>query len=201
MRILFTLVLLAGSFVFVSGAEIKGKIYFEHDTATVTFKVPLSLFGRQPVLHNLRSKIVYFNAKGQRKVLRAKDAREIKFTYENETIRMVSKPHPNSLNKKRPRYYFLKLEEGGSPLNLYIFYDETTSDDGMNSVHTDYVERYFIEKNEKELIPVGGLSFRKKILEIVGDCPEVARKIESREWRKRDLKEIVSFYNRSCKSG
>ena len=93
------------------------------------------------------------------------------------------------------RYYFLKLVDNGAPLKLFIFYDETTSDDGMN---TDFVERYFVQKDNRELILIGGLNFRKTMLEIVGDCPDVAQKIESKEWRKRDLVQIIRFYNNEC---
>ena len=173
----------------------KGKILLAHDTLDVTLKVPLSLFSRQPVLYNLRSKIVYFDKKGQRKVLKAKEAKEVIFKFEDETIHLVSKPHPFSINKRKPRYYFLKLVDNGAPLKLFIFYDETTSDDGMN---TDFVERYFVQKDNRELILIGGLNFRKTMLEIVGDCPDVAQKIESKEWRKRDLVQIIRFYNNEC---
>lgn len=198
MKKLITLALFILSQSLATGAEIKGKIYLEHDTLNVTFRIPLSLFGKKPVLHNLRSKVTYLNNKGQRKVLKAKDAKEIIFKYENETFRMVSKPHPYSLNRKKPRYYFLKLEEEGTPLKLFIFYDETTSDDGMNSVHTDYTEEYFVQKNNGELIQAGGLNFRKTMLGIVGDCPEVAEKVETREWKQRDIKKIISTYNARC---
>lgn len=197
MKTIFTFILFSGILVVSQGAEIKGKIYLDHDTLNVTLKVPLGLFNREPVLHNLRSKIIYLNKKGERKVLKAKDAKEVVFQYERETIRLVSRPHPSSINKRKPRYYFLKLEEDGMPLKLFIFYDETTSDDNMN---TDYVEQYYIQKNEQPMILVSGINFRKIMLEIVSDCPEVAEKIDKREWKKRDINKIVQFYNQHAQT-
>ena len=79
MHHLFTLIFIFSFTGLIGGAELKGKILLAHDTLDVTLKVPLSLFSRQPVLYNLRSKIVYFDKKGQRKVLKAKEAKEVIF--------------------------------------------------------------------------------------------------------------------------
>jgi len=195
MKTALTMFLVSGFWGLLNGAVLNGTILLDHDTLNVTIKVPLGLFNRQPVLHNLRSKIIYFNRKGERKVLKAKDAQEVIFQFENETIHLVSKPNPFSINKRKPRYYFLKLVENGSPLKLFIFYDESTSNEGMT---TEYTERYFIQKHHGALVLIGGINFRKIMLEIVGDCPQVAQKIKSRAWRKRDLELIVKYYNNHC---
>ena len=41
-------------------------------------------------------------------------------------------------------------------------------------------------------------SFRKRASEYFADCPELADKIRKRELRKREIKEIIEFYNNHC---
>ena len=179
----------------VQAREFTGLIIRDNDTTNVSFKVSLGLFSRQPELYKLRKKIVYFGDQGERKVLKAIDAQEVHIHFGMDTIVMKSIPNPYSHNRRKSKYYFLKLEEDGAKLKFYIFYDEETSCDGMG---TDYSERYLLQKMDSKLISISSFSFRKTMLKVIDDCPPLQHKIATREYRRKDLKKIVRYYNEQC---
>ena len=43
-----------------------------------------------------------------------------------------------------------------------------------------------------------GKSFEKKAIEYFSDCPELVQKIKAKVFRKRDIEEIVKYYNSNC---
>ena len=69
----------------------EGKILYENDTIDVIFEIPLRLFSQEPNYKKIQYKITYFDSRGGKKVLKSGDAREIRFSYENDQIRMLSR--------------------------------------------------------------------------------------------------------------
>ena len=64
---------------------------------------------------------------------------------------------------------------------------------------------YYASKNNSDFVTRLGKrgsllskNFRKSIIKYFNDCPELVAKIKSKEFRKRDIVEIVEFYNTNC---
>ncbi len=55
---------------------------------------------------------------------------------------------------------------------------------------------YFIQVNNK-LIRIGA-RIKKKHLKVFNDCTRLIRKIENREFKKREVYKIIEFYNKNC---
>jgi hypothetical protein len=70
---------------------------------------------------------------------------------------------------------------------------------GFYSLSNSYVRK----ANSSEAIYLGSSSwlsknFRKAAMDFFSDCAKLSKKIESREFKKRDLKEIIEYYNGEC---
>lgn len=75
---------------------------------------------------------------------------------------------------------------------------------GMTMGHSYTLKSYYIcKEGEKEVNYLGSTnwlskSFKKAASEYFNDCPVLAKKIIEREYKKRDIREIVDFYNTEC---
>lgn len=72
---------------------------------------------------------------------------------------------------------------------------------GGGSYNTTY--SYLRKTNEKEAVYLGSSywmtkNFKKGASNFFSDCPELVKKILNRDFRKKDLKEIILFYNTKC---
>ncbi len=80
----------------------------------------------------------------------------------------------------------------------------------MEVVHGGYLSLYNFRSDKsilfdsRYLIKMGGngmevptITFKKKMMEFLEDCPEIVEKLDNKEFSRRDLIEIVSEYN-SC---
>ncbi len=187
--------------------KIEGQIFYNNDTISVTMKIPVKLFTQEPNYEKLQYKVKYFDSLGVKKVLRPDDAQEIRFTYEFEKVRMLSRKNTLSLGNifSMSSNIFLRIEIDGD-LKLFNYY-YTQSSPGMYNASTGMmtggysysVERYILQKSDGELKRPKGLTFRKDMIKYFNDCPELSKKIENKEFRKSDLESIVRFYNVSCR--
>lgn len=183
--------------------RIKGEIFYENDTISVTLKIPMKLFTNEPNYETLQNKVKYFDSSGIKKILKPDQAKEVRFVYEAENIRMISSINSLKLGNvfSNNSNIFLKLEIDG-PIKLFNYYYSQTSPgmydgpNGMVSVgFTFNVEKYVLQKGNGELKRYKGLTFRKDMMEHFKDCPELLKKIENKEFRKNDIESIVEYYN------
>ncbi len=187
--------------------KIKGKILFQNDTIDVIFIIPFKFFDQEPNYVTLQNKVQYLDSKGENVILRPNQAKEIRFKYGDEEIRMLSRFNSLDLGDLLPRndYIFLKLELDGN-LKLFSYYYPQYST-GMYSAATNSMsmgysfneEKYILQKGNGELKKPVRLKFKKDIIEYIADCPALVQKIESKEFRNYDLEFIVQFYNSNCK--
>ncbi len=189
----------------VEAKRIKGQIFFDHDTIEVTMNIPVKFFSQVPNYEKLQYKVKYFDDQGVKKVLRPDDAKEIRFTYGNKEVRMLSRY--NSLGGNifsLSSNIFLRIESDGY-LKLFNFYF-TRSSPGMYNASTGMttggyaysVEKFVLQKGSGQLKRPSGLTFRKDMMQYFNDCPALVQKIENREFRKGDIQAIVRFYNQNC---
>ncbi len=103
----------------------------------------------------------------------------------------------------------MKALEVMGDLNLYSFAQTYTNSSGLPGTATMTISTstkisYFVKrKNENRvtfLARNGGLntSFKATALEYFADCPDLVDKIETGFFTKRDVFEIVNFYNARC---
>lgn len=57
-----------------------------------------------------------------------------------------------------------------------------------------------LQKRNKHLFPLEGSGFKKAMLEYFADCGSIIEKIEERAFKRKDLVEIVDYYNQFCDS-
>ncbi len=83
-----------------------------------------------------------------------------------------------------------------------VGYDKTQNIFGFNSTRTtDFLLQMPGDKEPKFLPLTNPLSsnFKKTTSEIFNDCPDLLAKIQSEEFKKKDMVEVVIFYNEHCK--
>ena len=184
----------------------EGKILYENDTIDVIFEIPLRLFSQEPNYKKIQYKITYFDSRGGKKVLKPGDAREIRFSHENDQIRMLSRNNTLGIEDiySFKSDIFLKLELDGE-LRLFMYYTTNTvpgvyngSSGTISGGYTENIEKYVFQKGNGELKRPKSISFKNDMVEYFSDCPKLSQKIDNQEFGKKDIKAIVSFYNSNC---
>lgn len=125
-------------------------------------------------------------------------------------------------NVKKPQYPLLKILEKGS-LSLYSIeqtgtitspglsgYDVNMNGKNVHVASTKGMSTYFSSKsyyiskgNSTEVFSINntnilGGKFIKSASKYFKDCPELVKKIESKEFRRNDIIGIVQYYNQNC---
>nr|NQU89140.1 hypothetical protein [Bacteroidota bacterium] len=193
----------------VDAKKVNGQIIYENDTIDVIIKLPVSLFSQKINYEKLQKKVQYYDSNGKKIKLLPDEAREIRFTYDGEDIRMLSRL--NTLKNRNVfssgTHIFLRLKNDGKLKLFEYHYTESngpainTESSGNTTVTggTTYsIEKYILQKGNGELKKPRGIIFRKDMMEYFSDCPELSQKIEQRELKKRDLESIVRLYNSNC---
>ncbi|WP_028981455.1 hypothetical protein [Sporocytophaga myxococcoides] len=185
--------------------KVKGKIILENDTIDVTFDIPVDYFSLEINYESLQQRIKYIDSTGNKKVLHPEDAKEIRFKYEFENIRMLSRENSLLLGNpfSRGSHIFLKLEIDGR-LKLFKYYHTQHIGGGYNS-GTGTVssgsayssEGFILQKENTELKKIK--RFKKDMPEYFSDCTKLVEKIENKEFSESDMDLIVKFYNSKCK--
>lgn len=117
---------------------------------------------------------------------------------------------------KEKKYEYIKLKENKKPILLEIitdgflrlYYQDNTSYTGnfggsgmggFNSKSTYYVKKQTEDVAEKcAAFGYIGNSFKKFINDYFKDCQKLISKVENKEFKKKNLEEIVEFYNSNC---
>jgi len=175
--------------------DIKGKIIYRNDTVDVIFNIPtISITGKIKYT-KLQNKVKYYDLAGKKVKLFPEDVVEIRFSYLNEDIRMLSvrDTHDFSDNFSKSKNIFLKLIIDGE-LKLFEYHFSDSSGE-MTYVTTSYI----LKRNKGELWWPEQWAFRKDMVNYFSDCPELTRKIQEKEFEISDFVEIVKFYYANCK--
>jgi len=186
--------------------KLAGKLLLKHDTMDVTFNIPVNFVTQKINYEKLQYRIKYVDSTGKKVVIRPEQAEEIRFNYEEEEVRMLSRYCSPGLNHEfsRKRKVFLKLEIDGI-LKMFKYYFTENSPavyNGSENITTGGYSipatRYVLQKSGEEIFIPGELTFRKNMVEYFQDCPALSLKIENKEYRKKDLEIIISYYNANC---
>lgn len=207
MKKLLLLVLISVSSTFSAIAKkVEGKIIRENDTLYVILNIPVKFFDVDPNYESLQYRVKYFDKTGKKITVWPNEAKEIQFKYNFENVRLLSRV--NTLGGKNiflsRNRIFLKLEKEGK-LNLFRYYYTQSSpgmynaSSGMMMPGSSYgVEQYILQKGDQDLKQPKTLTFKKDMAQYFSDCPTLVKQIESRDFRKGDMEQIVDFYNDKC---
>lgn len=180
----------------VNAKKIDGIIVFKNDSiAHVTFNIPFyPLFGLW--FEGIQKKIKYYNSTNKLIILKPDQAKEIRFPYKDEEIRMVS-----CLD-----CLFLNLIIDGR-LRLLYMYDRGNAGNAGDAREGNN-SQIILQKGGGELFyPYPDREgFKKEMKEYLSDCPEVVKKIDNEYYINGDyersfewhLADIVNEYN-NCK--
>jgi hypothetical protein len=179
----------------VDARQIEGTIIFEHDTIDVVFNIPGRFRDGEPMFEYLQYRVKYFDPTGKKVRLRPDQAKEIRFRYGDEDVRMLSLYNSIGPRNTYPRKnVFLRLKVDGHLRLFYYYYNH-------NDASTDFsynMEEPLLQMADGELKRPKVLGFRNDMVNYLCDCPSLTEKIEDKHFRKRDLESLVIWYNAHC---
>jgi hypothetical protein len=194
------LICVAASVATFAAERIPGKIIYADKTLDVTLLIPTGLFGSGPNTEALQRRVRYLDARGKKKWLRPEDAREYRFDFQGQTFRMVSRQYTGSFFSTSDKIFLLQLIDG--PLKMFEHRQTAQTGAGPNMPsQTTQTISYLLQRNEEPLMEPRTLGFKKQMAEYFADCPALVSLIQDKEFKRRDLDEIVLFYNQRCGGG
>jgi len=186
--------------------KIEGKIYFINDTLDVILKIPINVFSKEIYYEKLQYNIKYYDSAKNKVVIKPDQVEEIRFIYQDEEVRMLSRYSTLRLESVFSKNYkiFLKLQIDGK-LKLFKYYHTesspviyNSSSEVMNEGFSNQVDKAILQKGDEELVRIKALTFRRDMMEYFSDCQEISQKIGNKGYRKKDIETIVNFYNSYC---
>lgn len=188
----------------LSAAKCPGFIVRNADTMAVTFKVPLDLFGH-PSFSRIQYKIKYIDSTGTHTLFPG-NAGAIQFTNNGITYRMLSKP--NVFHKPTPaflhaghkksdtKYLFLRLIiEGRMSMYSYYYFNGRG---GSKSNNMGTQEKNYIARKNEDFHSFDFMGFKDTMIEYLGDCPALQKRVENKTYGYSNLEDIVQYYNEHC---
>jgi hypothetical protein len=178
----------------------QGQIITAEDTIDVVFAIPVKLPDSLPDYEKLQRRFIYNDAAGKQVRVTPRHAKEIRFAYNSETIRMISTNKLVLDSASMSGYTFLKLDIDGT-LKLYTYYYTSRSvemDVGAIKIppYSSNGQKKIFSKREGEfIIPRFFIIDMKHYL---SDCPELVSKIQNKDFERGDEDSIVNFYNDTC---
>jgi hypothetical protein len=175
--------------------QVPGQIvYRDSTTADVTFFVLKVRNGFS--VENLESKVRYLDKNGAKKKLRPRDAEEIRFKWDNQEIRMVSRrPGHEALKRK-----FLHLMvDGKARFYEYIKTYRFIGRSQMYYARISTVIYWFVEREGKKMYSPRPFHFRQKMSKYFSDCPQLSERIKAGAYKAIETETIVKYYNANCK--
>lgn len=178
---------------------VDGEIILKNNSIIkVSFAVSISPFSQEVIYSDMQKKISY-DYNGQELWLKPRDAKEFRFKFNNEYVRMVSCKY--DIKPEKDENVFLKLNMDGR-LRLYTYYSISyTNNIGTNINGGAATSEYsLIQLNNGVLIKPPLLKFRKFMMEYLKDCPLLVEKLDIRYYSNLDLDLIIRDYNNNeCK--
>lgn len=178
--------------------KLSGEIIFPDDTLEATIEVPIIWSTGEPDFYALQQRVTYFvGGERKRQKVKPEEAQEIRFEYEGMVFQMRSVQNPADVLFKSKD--FLKLEIEGA-VSLFAYYQQEGATGGRDDEFDNDGRRitYIVKKGKEEAMTVSPLSFRWDMTDFFSECLTLVDKIEHRDLRRRDIKEIVSYYNEVC---
>lgn len=205
-RISLIIAILCFFLINAEAKKIQGIIITTLDTMEVTLRVSTNFFTGSINYPAIQNKVRYIDKNGKKKRIRADEAKEVRFTYKGEDIRLLAREVPIALagifSNNR---VFLRLKMDG-PLRLFTYYSKSNNPDLYNGSTGTWSgggssvrEITLLQKGDGMVKNPNFFKFRKDMMEYLNDCPDLVGKLEKKDFKRRDVFEMVGYYNSKCK--
>lgn len=170
--------------------DVPGEIVYADRTEHVTFQVLAVLNGFS--VEHLEKSARYVDANGHHKIVRPKDAEEIRFKWDEQDVRMISRrPRHESSRKK----FMHLLTDGSVRFYEYIETYRFIGRRAMMYASINTVIYWYLERKDATMIMATPFRFRKKMSKYFKDCPKLAERIKAGAYKALDAQQIVDYYN------
>jgi hypothetical protein len=190
--------LVAGLFLSfnLNAKKINGIIFYKNDTVNVTFNIQSDLFSKSVNFAALQFNVYYLDSLGKESRLCADKAKEIRFEFNGELIQMISLKF-YTFGLYPDTNIFVKLDIDGK-LRLFTYFPSTGySGGGFGNTQTQ-IGFHLIQKGDNKPYAPIMRNFRKRMSAYLSDCPSLVEKIQTQEFRCKDIRTIVLYYNSNC---
>jgi hypothetical protein len=173
--------------------EVPGVIIYGDSVSDVRFIIVTVRGGYS--FEDLQDKVRYLDKNGKKKKLRPDQADEIRFRWDDQDIRMLSRTPIHHSRKKKFMHIYL---DGRVRIYEYIKTYRFTGRQGMSYARINTaIYGYFERPGEKMIVPKA-IGFRKQMKNYFKDCEELVNRIKGKVYSRRDMEDIAKFYNSRC---
>ncbi|MBQ4822593.1 hypothetical protein [Aquimarina sp. MMG016] len=175
--------------------------YGQKTNATLIFKNGIKLRGLGTVIND--GDVKFRESKKHKRVYYSFDKLDSVMVYDTDVVyTYVRKKVKDKLERK-----VLRVVAKGKKVTLYKVVIEGYTDTGMGPSfgHHHSISGYYASKEgEKEVTHLGSsglfsINFKKAASKYFEDCPVLVEKIKNKKYKKRNILEIVEYYNKECK--
>ena len=196
----FLIILLLVSFS-TYASQVKGIIIRKTDTLHVIFVIPLTGIDYSSIQYGIK----YIDSSENKVKLKPSDAKEIRFEYEGDTIRMLSRFDNISYNSDGSEKIFLKLEIDGA-IKLFSYFvsnsymSSPSRPGGTMIMYGNTSHKYVLQKGYADLVQYSKMNFKDDLPIFLKKCPDLVKMIQNKVYVKSDIERIVTYYNFNCGS-
>lgn len=206
MRNLFV-VLFIFSFQFILAADSKGLLILGNDTTEIIIRIKDYSYRAGNLItggSKIHQGIPYYNNDGEKDFIRPHQADKVILFLKKDTIVFVSRGVGDSVFEKISPGIFYELFADGKA-KLLCEFGMTSSGTAMrHGVNYYPLESGAIKQiiewadGTKTYLSPWNDYTKEKLSEIFKDCPKLKFKILRKEFKLRDMSEIIKFYNNYC---
>lgn len=200
LSMLFTVITLSAS-SFVPASYLSN----EGETVHGFIEVTKDIFGK-PMLQYMQNNVTFINENKETIRLKASEVNTFQFILKDKNYLYKS-----YVNQLKPKIFwnendkvFLQVVKSGT-LMLLLAYDNIGTGGGYRTdTNSSYggevmAKSYYLYKSGEAMVEVHPFTFRKKVGEFLKDCPSISKDISTKKLKVKDIKTIVSMYNkRKC---
>lgn len=179
--------------------KVPGQIVYPDRVVDVTLLLPKGfLYAQDPEV--LQKRVRFLDQNGKKKWLKPDDALEFSFEMEGREFRMVSQPYGGGLLSASNRSFLLQIFDG--PVKMFE-HRQTVRMGGGPNMPASYSQNitWLLQRGNEQLLQPRMIGFKKQMAEYFADCPQLVAAIQDKEFKRKDLDEIVLFYNNRCGKG
>ena len=191
--LLFILLISAAGY---AAERVEGTILYPDKAVKVTLLIPTGLFGGGPDVQAMQRGIRYLDENGKKKKLKPSQAQAFTFNYKGHDFTMVSHDYSSGLFGRS--VFMLLVIDGRAKMYEYTVTNSRGGGPNM-PMSTTTTTHTLIQLPGQPLYEPTLIGFKKRMAEYFRDCPELAGLIAQKELRRRDLDEIVIYYNDKCR--
>jgi hypothetical protein len=162
-----------------------------------TMQVSLDVPDGETDFRSMQETVTYYDEKGSKQMLKADLIKEVTFDYKSGNVKLVSIPFKSTglqtpLKANQENILAQVVVNGKVSIYKFFYYEPLTQFPGPIQ------EKTLLQKEGGELYEPRYLMFKKDMTSYLCDCPTVIDKIQSKQYKRKDLAQLVADYNHNC---